>query len=120
MTAHGKVETPRDCKEAIEIRQRAKDKLRQRQMRQKYLPSTMFGEIAYEILLQLVVIDDDHPINLEEMARLVRTPLPTVARWVDYLEREEFVTEDSSQRPSGRRIILAERGKEAMIGLLAA
>ena len=69
----------------------ARAMLDQRQERFRLLPPEMFGEPAWDILLQLYVHGERPPSALGEVAQIGAIPRTTVARWVQFLEERELV-----------------------------
>lgn len=69
----------------------ARTLLDQRQERFQLLPSEMFGEPAWDILLQLYIQGERSPSALSEVAQIGAIPRSTVARWVQFLEERELV-----------------------------
>lgn len=84
----------------------------QRQQRLRLLPPEMFGEPAWDILLQLYVHGGRSPSSLSELAQIGAIPRSTVARWVHFLEERELVAwrvegglENLQLTDRGRRIL---------------
>lgn len=83
-----------------------------RQSRANALPPAIFGEPAWDMLLALFMCprsgDGERVSNL---GLLSGTPSTTALRWVDYLEREGFVTRRSS--PVDKRVVLIQLTDQA-------
>lgn len=69
----------------------ARTMLDQRQERFQLLPPEMFGEPAWDILLQLYIHGERSPSALADVAQVGAIPRSTVARWVQFLEERELI-----------------------------
>jgi DNA-binding MarR family transcriptional regulator len=92
-----------------------------RQSRAHSLPSAIFGEPAWDILLALFCGprsgDGERVSNLSLASG---TPATTALRWIDYLEREGFVSRRSSQ--ADKRVVfvqLTDKARDAIGDYLA-
>lgn len=65
----------------------------ERRRRGDYLNKAMFGEPAWDILLELY-IRDGVPLSIGKLVALVGEPKTTILRWIDYLEKERLVARD--------------------------
>ena len=102
-----------------ELVQRAQARIEQRRAREVHLPGVIFGEAAWEILLQLFVHDAYGPIAASKIADLIQTPLTTALRWVAYLEGQNLV--ESREDPLDarrRRLVLSSKGIECLSQIL--
>ncbi len=83
-----------------------------RQSRANFLPPAIFGEPAWDMLLALFMCprsgDGERVSNL---GLLSGTPSTTALRWIDYLEREGFVTRRSS--PVDKRVVFIQLTDQA-------
>jgi DNA-binding MarR family transcriptional regulator len=83
---------------------RARIVMNSRRLRYRYFKRAMFGEPAWEILLNLYITEGtEGRQSIGRLADLVKTPLSTTARWIDYLERERLV--EREPHPTDRRVI---------------
>lgn len=107
-----------DCKEASreELILRARIVLHSRQLRADYFNRAMFGEPAWDVLLALYITDEaEGRQSIGRIAEWIRAPLTTVARWIDYLEKERLVRREA--HPGDKRVIfirLMEKGRELL------
>lgn len=96
--------------------ERARLVLSSRQLRASYFNRAMFGEPAWDVLLALYITEGtEDPHSVGRIAELVQAPLTTVARWIDYLEKERMVCREA--HPSDKRVIfirLLERGRQLL------
>lgn len=101
---------------------RARIVLDSRQRRTKYFNRAMFGEPAWDVLLALYITErSDGPQSIGRIAEWIKTPLTTVARWIDYLEKERLVSREA--HPNDKRVIfirLLEKGRELLDAYLDA
>ena len=92
-----------------------------RQSRAHTLPSAIFGEPAWDILLALFRCPrSGEGERVSNLSLASGTPATTALRWIDYLEREGFVTRRSSQ--SDKRVVfvqLTDKARDAIGDYLA-
>jgi DNA-binding MarR family transcriptional regulator len=92
-----------------------------RQSRAHSLPSAIFGEPAWDILLALFCCPrSGEGERVSNLSLSSGTPATTALRWIDYLEREGFVT----RRPSkaDKRVVfvqLTDQARDAIGAYLA-
>lgn len=85
----------------------AQTTLRARRLRLQHLPSSMFGEPAWEMLLWLYVVEKSgarQTVTL--LCKASGAPATTAMRWIDYLEQQKYVTRGES--PTDRRIVYVD------------
>lgn len=115
--AGGQEPTSRD-----ELILRARIVLNSRRRRTQYFNRAMFGEPAWEVLLALYITElSEGPQSIGRIADWIRAPLTTVARWIDYLEKERLISREA--HPNDKRVIvirLSEKGRELMDAYLDA
>lgn len=99
---------------------RARIVLNSRQLRTKYFNRAMFGEPAWDVLLALYITEQTKGRqSIGRIADWIQTPLTTVARWIDYLEKERLVSREA--HPNDKRVIficLLDKGRDLMDGYL--
>ena len=92
-----------------------------RQSRAHSLPSAIFGEPAWDILLALFRCPrSGEGERVSNLSLSSGTPATTALRWIDYLEREGFVTRRSSQ--ADKRVVfvqLTDKARDAIGDYLA-
>jgi DNA-binding MarR family transcriptional regulator len=98
-----------------ELIQAGRDLLRFRALRSDILPSPMFGEPAWDILLILYCGLDGQRPSITALADLIKTPTTSVIRWVGYLEAQCLVTRVPC--PFDRRVALVELTEKATASL---
>jgi hypothetical protein len=87
-----------------------------RALRPNYLPSAMFGETAWDILLAVYGLGDGVAgLDMICEGALMRTN--SALRWLDYLEEERLVAREDWQR--GPVVRLTDMGREALESYLA-
>ena len=91
-----------------------------RQQRVHDLPPAIFGEPAWDMLLALFIRPcSDEGERVSNLSLSSGTPATTALRWIDYLEREQFVTRRSS--PTDKRVVfirLTDNASEAIVAYL--
>lgn len=87
-----------------------------RNFRTEFLPRSLFGEPAWDLLVALFVWDDTgSPMAVSELAKLVDAPASTAVRWMQYLEEKGLVVRRRSDRD--RRILkvsLSDEGRRRL------
>jgi DNA-binding MarR family transcriptional regulator len=86
-----------------------------RHQRAKHLPASIFGEVAWDILLYLYVSHDLGAANVGTLVRETGGSMTTILRWLAYLEREQLVA--SSAHPHDariRRVEITEKGHQVL------
>lgn len=110
-SGHGEEAAQRD-----ELILRARIVLNSRQQRTQYFNRAMFGEPAWDVLLALYITEKtEGRQSIGRIAEWINAPLSTVARWIDYLEKERLVSRQA--HPNDRRVIfitLLEKGRELL------
>jgi DNA-binding MarR family transcriptional regulator len=81
----------------------ARRSLSRRKLRAAIFPETIFGEPAWEMLLELYTRGGENEPDVEALAELSGAPATTALRWLDYLEEQQLIRRDvhpfNSQRP---------------------
>ena len=93
---------------ALEVR-------RVRNLRTKFLPKHYFGEIAWDILIELYLDQRKARSSMTILASRLLTPMTTVLRWLSLLEGEGRIYK--LNHPTDRRVHfweLTELGRRAM------
>ncbi|MEO6248920.1 MAG: hypothetical protein ABIO85_10140 [Sphingomicrobium sp.] len=86
-----------------------------RKTREDYLPSEMFGEAAWDIMLALYVEEEQHSLSLTAISMMSRVPMTTLLRWVTYLELKLLVSTVSVATDLRVRLLkLTHNGREIM------
>lgn len=84
----------------------AQEELRERGRRAAHFPDTLFGEPAWDILLDLYVhACKAHEVSVTSACLAAQVPPTTGLRWIGLLEAEGFIARRSSQRDR-RTVIL--------------
>lgn len=101
---------------------KARQVLRDRQIRCEYFNRAIFSEAAWDILLVLYVTDSAGARQTQAtLSKRLATPPTTIQRWLDYLEKERLVRRDS--HPNDRRVsfvMLQDKGRRALDDYLSA
>lgn len=93
----------------------ARSELRSRRLRGSFLSDAMFGEGAWEILLELAsngLNDLTHAVI--DLCAHSRLPLSTTLRWISYLEREGLVRRENANDEAQSKIGLTDKGQSAL------
>src|SRR5690348_18368313 len=64
---------------------------RARANRTRHFKQSMFGEPAWDMLLSLYATEESMRMSIGQLCSYSGSPPTTALRWLDYLEREEFV-----------------------------
>lgn len=87
-----------------------------RALRAKYLPQTMFGEAAWDMMLALYAFPDE-VAGLDRLCESTRQSVNSTLRWIDYLEEQGLVARE--QWPHGPMVQLTDAGRGALESYLA-
>jgi hypothetical protein len=87
-----------------------------RQLRAKYLPDTLFGETAWDIMLALYAFHDG-AAGLDSLCESRRQSMKSTIRWIGHLEEQGLIAR--AERPDGPVVQLTDDGREALISYLA-
>lgn len=87
-----------------------------RQLRSKYLPDTLFGETAWDIMLALYA-SHDGAARLDNLCKSSRQSMKSTLRWIDHLEEQRLIAR--AERPDGPVVQLTDGGRETLISYLA-
>lgn len=94
----------------------ARGEVKSRKMRSKFLPNSMFGEPAWDMLLALYVVDRRGAREtISKLCLSSGAPNTTALRWLDYLEQQKFV--QRRQSSTDRRVVfvdLTDAGRAAV------
>jgi DNA-binding MarR family transcriptional regulator len=72
----------------------ARRNLSRRKLRTAIFPNAIFGEPAWDILLELYTrVGDDQP-DVPTLVELSGVPATTAVRWMDYLEEQQLIKRD--------------------------
>jgi DNA-binding MarR family transcriptional regulator len=80
---------PIDRSALVQVAERV---LTYRRFRSDALPSAMFGEPAWDILLGLYAALGDQDVNVSSLVELSGAPATTTLRWIDYLEGRQLIS----------------------------
>ena len=87
-----------------------------RRLRERFLPAQFFGEAAWDMLLELFILDlHDQCASVKRACIASAVPMTTALRWIDILEQEDLVARSTS--PSDKRVTwlsLTPKGAVAM------
>jgi DNA-binding MarR family transcriptional regulator len=96
--------------------------LADRRMRRKFLPSGLFHEPAWDMLLALFVSRDDRlPMNIKALVSMSDAPVTTSQRWIEHLHKLKLI--DRVIDPTDRRratLSLSHAGDQQMRSYLRA
>jgi DNA-binding MarR family transcriptional regulator len=93
----------------------AREIQKMRECRNEHLPSEMFGEAAWDIMLALYVEEERHTLSLTAISMATRVPMTTLLRWVTYLELKLLVATVSVSTDARVRLLtLTHNGREIM------
>jgi DNA-binding MarR family transcriptional regulator len=84
----------------------AQQELEWRRRRNKVLPEEMFGEPAWEILLQLYVEQQGTRLNIARLTSYLNLSASTVLRWLNYLHDKQLLRRES--HPTDQRSVFVE------------
>jgi len=85
------------------------------------LPSAIFGEPAWDALLELYIAEGDQPFSLTRLADCTRVPLTTLLRWLEYLTDQGLVRVARSVSDARSRVVdLTPKGRAIMASVLQA
>lgn len=91
----------------------ARQILAMRQARQDHLPTILFGEPGWELLLQLFVAEADRrQLSAAQCVALSGAPPSTAARWIQLLVEEGLVADD------GQAVSLTAHARDLLHGFL--
>lgn len=97
-----------------ELLLRAEAVFRERERRLRFFKPAMFGEPAWDIILAIYILDG-RDLSASRILRMVHVPQSTGLRWMQYLEKERFVTRsDDDLDRRAIRVRLSERGREIL------
>lgn len=101
---------------------RANALMAERRLRRQHLPSELFHEPAWDMLLALFVAQDDpQPMNIKALVAMADAPVTTSQRWIEHLYKLRLI--DRVIDPADRRrveISLSATGRDAVSNYLQA
>lgn len=90
----------------------ARSNIQARRLRKRHLPSAMFGEPAWDMLLSLYVgYQSGARQTVSNLSYASGAPASTALRWIDYLEQQKLVVRRAS--PTDRRVIFIDFTEDA-------
>ncbi|WEK47231.1 MAG: MarR family transcriptional regulator [Candidatus Andeanibacterium colombiense] len=94
----------------------------ERKRRADFFPAMMFGEAAWDMLLDLYVAEKRNElISITSACVASNAPATTALRWIRMLEEQELATRFADERDGRRNFIrISERGYALMTAYLAA
>jgi DNA-binding transcriptional ArsR family regulator len=97
---------PQDAASTIDLRHRAKAILKSRDSRERFFDADLFGEPAYDMLLDLFMsAEDKKAVSVSSACVAARVPQTTALRWISLLEKRGLV-ERAPDIQDGRRQLL--------------
>ena len=94
--------------------------LAERRLRRRFLPSELFHEPAWDMMLALFVSRDERqPMNIKALVSMSDAPVTTSQRWIDHLHKLKLI--DRVIDPVDRRrmeISLSDAGYAAITAYL--
>ena len=99
----------------------AKDLYKERLARRRYFSANLFGEPAWDILLDLYIAEKENRVTSVTSACLgAQVPQTTAIRWIRMLEQEGLVVRDQDRHDGRRRLLrMSEKGYARMTGYIA-
>jgi DNA-binding MarR family transcriptional regulator len=99
----------------------AKDMYKDRLARRRYFAAKLFGEPAWDILLDLYIAEkENRVISVTSACLAAQVPQTTAIRWIRMLEQEGFVLRDQDRHDGRRRLLrISEKGYARMTGYIA-
>lgn len=96
--------------------------IRHRQMRQKFVESTLFADPAWDILLDLTAARAEHRrVSVTSLCIASGVPPTTALRWIMQMVREGLLERSDDDTDKRRAFIsLSEKGADAMVRYFAA
>ena len=89
-------------------------------LRHSFFPSAIFGEPAWNILLMLYVAPSRADRTVRRLGENSGAPLSTAIRWLDYLEAEGLVMQDSSTHdPQQKEVHLTDKAYNRLRSFLS-
>lgn len=110
-TPAGFRDRPRIISRALLIEAACKERMRRRR-RAKVLPKDMFGEPAWDILLQLYAEQQGGRLKIARLTSDLELPATTVLRWLNYLEDRQLIRRED--HPTDQRSVIIELTTEAI------
>jgi len=90
----------------IDLRRRARAILKWRDSRDRFFDADLFGEPAYDMLLDLFMAEEDgKAVSVSSACVAARVPQTTALRWINVLERRGLI-ERTPDPGDGRRQLL--------------
>jgi hypothetical protein len=111
-----------DAERAPESVAMARSLLKQRQLRHRFLPTEIFHEPAWDMLLALFVAEHDgRTMNVKTLVSSAEAPVTTSQRWIDHLARIGLIDRVTDFVDRRRiEVTLSDAGRQALERYLAA
>jgi hypothetical protein len=93
----------------------AREELNRRRRRMTVLPESMFGEAAWEILLQLYIEQQGARLNIARLVDRLGIPGSSALRWLNYLQDRQLVRRED--HPTDQRVVFIMLTTAAMDAL---
>jgi hypothetical protein len=106
----------KDSRDEVRLKALALQLYSARVLRAKYLPQTMFGEAAWDMMLALYAFPDE-VAGLDSLCENSRQSVNSTLRWIDYLEEQGLLARE--QWPHGPMVQLTDAGRGALESYLA-
>jgi hypothetical protein len=93
----------------------ARQEMQRRRLRTNLLPDGMFGEDAWEMLLQLYIEQQGARFTIARLSSSLGIPTASAVRWLQYLQAKQLVRRED--HPTDRRavfIMLTSEGMDAL------
>jgi len=105
-----------DCELRALYADQARFELKNRALRKGAMPDLLFGEPAWDMLLELYVCDAEQSVmSVTSLCAASGQPQTTALRWIAILEEMGFVTRSDDGFDRRRKMVqLAERGRLAL------
>ena len=99
----------------LRLLQRAGEILADRRRRVLRFGKGMFGEPAWDILLQLYISEGGHRQTISAISELSGASRSTALRWIDYLDNRELISRKA--HPTDRRMAFVELTDKGRVAL---
>lgn len=93
--------------ERFDVVERARHIRQARESRHSFLPAALFGEPAWEMLLDLLISKQEgRPVALNSACIASGAPTTTAMRWVKFLQRAGLVEEQPDPKDRRRKFLV--------------
>ena len=91
---------------------------KERARRAVYLPSELFAEPAWDILLELYAFElVARMVNESELGERINVPATTTSRWLKVLDAQDLIARSVDPNDASQvRVVLTQRALEALEG----